>query len=404
MHDTFGNTVTALSTTALAHYDRAVDAHLHALPGVVESLDAALIEAPDLALAHALKALTRLAQGRGADARESIGSALQSGHRASERERSHVALIATIVEGRGRDALVHVIDHAARHPTDLLAASTALGAYGLFAFSGRNDHNEARLAFTESLAAHVPDDMPWMLSYRGWARIEAGEVDEGLAMARRAIAIRSDNAHNAHAVMHGLYEKSDPEGGLSFIDDWLSGYPEHALMWGHLQWHAALDELALGQDDAALTRLLGPITRYLEHARPFMSMIDLASLLWRLGLRGIRALPWTDARAYAERHFAGGSNPFGEVHLAMLAAACADRAALDAIGQRLEAHRDRGHEGARAGLEWVQGLRALIDGNAADAQAYLDACSSEAVRLGGSHAQRGVIDETRRAKRCPSIH
>src|SRR3954470_16210414 len=128
--------------------------------------------------------------------------------------------------------------------------------------------------------------------------------------------------------------------------------------------------------------------RYLKHARPYMSMIDLASLLWRLELRDVDALPWGDVSDYARRHFANGSNVFGEIHLAMLAAAASDSDALGKIRRRLESHRDRGHEGATAGLVWVDALAALLVGDRDAAQEHLDECAELAVRIGGSHAQR----------------
>lgn len=405
MQDDFGNPVTTMSISALGSYDRAVDAHLHAWPGVAESLDAAIADAPDLALAHALRALVHLGYGQAqaAKAKAEIGSALSSLNGTTDRERSHVELIAMMVEGRGRDALQRVVDHAQQYPTDLLAASTALGAYGLFAFSGRADHNEARLAFTESVARHVPDDYPWMLSYRGWARIEAGRIDEGLAMAHRAITLRRENAHNAHALLHGWHEAGEPATALAFIDEWLDGYPDDALMSGHLNWHAALNELALEREDAAVARLIGPIARHLQHARPYMSMIDLTSLLWRLGLRGVRGLPVSQAQEYVARHFGSGSNVFGEMHLAMMAIATNDRTQLDAIRHRLEAHRERGHEAAPIALHWIDALGALIDSDQSAARQHLDACSADAVRIGGSGAQRQFIDETRKAMRVPAF-
>jgi hypothetical protein len=80
-------------------------------------------------------------------------------------------------------------------------------------------------------------------------------------------------------------------------------------MWGHLQWHGALAELALG----GVARLLGPVLDYLPRGAPYTGLPDTASLLWRLGLRGAAALPWQAAQAHAERHFAMGSNVFGEL-------------------------------------------------------------------------------------------
>ena len=99
-------------------------------------------------------------------------------------------------------------------------------------------------------------------------------------------------------------------------------------MWGHLQWHWALTELALGRDDLALERLLGPMLDYLPRGTPFMGLADIVALLWRLGLRGNRTSAWSTARQHARLFLSKGSNPFGKSHLAMLAAAYRERGEL----------------------------------------------------------------------------
>lgn len=397
MKDLFDQTVSTSSAAAARWYDQALDAHLHAWPGVLPALQAALAEAPDFALAHALLALVRAGRGERPAALQALAQAQAAVVGATPREQSHVALLTAVIEGRTLDALALVIEHARKHPGDLLAASTALGAYGLFAFSGRADHDSARLAFIEALALHHPDNRPWLLAQRGWARIEAGRVDEGLVMAQHAIALRPANGHNAHIVVHGLFEAGRQADTLDFIARWLPGYPADGVMWGHLHWHAALAELALGQEDAAVARLLGPILDYLPRGMPYMGLPDLVSLLWRLGLRGRRALPWDRAQWHVQQHFAQGSNVFGELHLAMLAAARGDAAALRAVATRLPVLQGRGLEGAAVALHWVQGLAAAGQGDGATAQREIDAACHGAVRLGGSQAQRQVLALTQQA-------
>jgi hypothetical protein len=401
MNDRFGNATGTASSTAARHYDRAVDAHLHAWPGVLEALDAAIASAPDFALPHALKALTLFGRGQRSQAQQSIASAQACSTTAPSVVSGQVAVMTSIVGGRPRDALAQVLEHARLHPTDALTASTALGAYGLFAFSGRADHDVARLAFTEALAPHYPEDFPWLLAYRGWARIEAGQVDDGLAMAQHAISLRPANGHNAHIVLHGLYEAGEPSACLAFVDDWLPSYPRDALLWGHLHWHAALAELELQQSDAAVARMVGPIMEYLPCGTPFMGLADVASLLWRLGLRKVRDLPWSTAQDHVERHFPDGSNVFGELHLTMLAAARSDRGALLAAFERLRATSGKGHEGAAVAMRWTEALIKLLDGDSESAREHLDYCQAAAVRLGGSHAQRSVVSATRQALRVP---
>ena len=403
MNDSFGNRLTVTSQAAGLFYDKAVDAYLHAWPGVLENIAAAVAQAPDFALPHALEALVLAARGQTAPARAALERAQACARQASPREQSHIGLVGAITEGRGRDALSQVIDHAQRFPGDALAASTALGAYGLFGFSGRSDHDRARLAFVEALAPHYPDEFPWLMAFRGWARIESGQVQEGQAMAQRAIALRPDNGHNAHIVMHGFFESGEPDATLDFLQAWLPGYASGALMWGHLHWHAALAEIELGRLDAAVARLLGPMTDHLTLSPPFMGLVDTVALMWRLGLLGRGDLPWAMAQKHAEQHLPNGSNVFGELHLCMLAAARRDRGAALASLQRLEKINQRGHGGAPAAMRFAQGLVALVDGDADRARELFSSCSADSVCLGGSHAQRAVVEQTRDACWLPPL-
>ena len=401
MIDLLGNTVTVSSPRALQCYERAVDAQLHAWPGAAQALDEALAEAPGFALAHALRALLALTYSRIGEARAACAAAVAGAAGTSACEQSHVALVAAIVGGRPAEALALVQQHARRFPTDVLSASTAVGAYGLFAFSGRCDHDAARRDFVESLAPHLPPELPWLLVHRGWVRIECGDTAEGLEMAQRAIALRPQNGHGAHVLLHGLYEAQQPQQALDFLRSWLPGYADDALMWGHLQWHGALSELALGDDAAATRRLLGPVMSYLPKGAPYMGLPDTASLLWRLGLRRASALPVQPAQAHAQRHFAQGSNVFGELHLALLAAASREDAALAAGLARLEQSAARGHEGAPVAASFIHALMAMRQGDAEAAQRHWQHCLAELPRIGGSHAQRAVVELTHQAGRLP---
>ena len=397
MNDVLGNSVTAASAQAHRAYERAVDAHLHAWPGVAQALDEALAEDPGFVLAHALRALWLQMFGRIGEARAACAAAEAGAAATSAREQSHVALVSAIVGGRAPVALTLVQQHAKRFPTDVLSASTAMGAYGLFAFSGRRDHDAARRAFIEALAPQLPAELPWLLMQRAWVRIEDGDADEGLEMARRSMAARPQNGHGAHVLLHGLYETQRAKEALDFLGAWLPGYADDALMWGHLQWHGALAELGLGDLGAATRRMLGPVIDFLPKGPPFMGLPDTASLLWRLGLQSVGGLPWQAAQDHAERHFAQGSNVFGEVHLALLAAARRDDTALLAVLDRLDRIAGRGHEGAPVAAAFVLALQAMQRRDDAAADRHWRQCLPALPRIGGSHAQRSVVEMTHAA-------
>jgi hypothetical protein len=123
-------------------------------------------------------------------------------------------------------------------------------------------------------------------------------------------------------------------------------------------------------------------------------MTDAIALPWRLHLLGHRELPWDQAAAYAQRHFGKGGNVFAEFHLAMLAMARGDRAGLDHVNQRLQAAADKGNAAAPIALHWTAALVGMMDGDRRAASEHMRLCNAEAARLGGSHAQRTVIDRT----------
>ena len=401
LQDSLGNSVSTASPTALRLLDDAIDMHARGWPGALESAEAAAREDPELAIAHGLQALIHGMWGRRAAAVSALSRALQATRGTSARERSLLELLEHVVGGRTQTGLAWLLAHVRRFPSDMMALTTGVGAYGLFAFSGRSDHNEQRLLLLDDLERHYPPDFPWLLANRGWMRIELGSVQEGLAMALHAIESRRENAHNAHVVAHGFHEAQQPADYLAFLPKWLAGYPDDGLMWGHLQWHAAIAEMALEDVPAALQRCRDKIVPHLTRGAPFMSLADGPSLLWSLGLKGLPDLPWAEVARFASDRFPTGSNPFGELHLAMIAAAQRDRDALATCAKRLEQLSAGGSPNARVALSWVAGLKGLIDENPEEGERHLCDCQEEAVRLGGSTAQRSIIGQTRQAGRIP---
>ncbi len=394
MNDALGLSLSCESDAAVQAYQRAVDAYLHAWPGVGPAVDEALAAAPDFALAYALRALHAAVYMQRTEVAPAIEAAQRCAASASERERSHVMVLADMLQGRAAQALDGAQAHVARWPTDALVATLPCGAFGLFAFSGRLDHNQARLAYLRKLRPHYPADHTWLLTNLGWACIEAGELDEGFEHAGRSFALRPANGNIAHVLMHGHFERGDAAAGLAFIDTWLRSYPDDAMLFGHLHWHAGLCEIALGRVDAALTRHQQQVLRQLDAAPPLVGMTDAIALPWRLHLLGHSKLPWDHAATYARRQFGQGGNVFAEFHLAMLAAAQGNQAGLDSVRQRLQEVADKGHPAAPIALRWTAALTAIVGGDRRAARENLRLCHAEAARLGGSHAQRTVVDRT----------
>ncbi|MGQ0651246.1 MAG: hypothetical protein ACT4P4_03085 [Betaproteobacteria bacterium] len=193
---------------------------LSAWPGAEECLAWAVEEDEGFALAHAASARLHQIYGRGAQARSAIAKARQLAARATPRERAHVEILRLAIEGAGAKALAALLEHVEEHPRDALALSLALGAFGLYAFGGRADHDAARLALCERLAPKYGDDW-WFLTHLGWSHTEAGSLAAGEKHTARALELRHANAHAAHAMAHWHVESGRKRDGAAYIERWL---------------------------------------------------------------------------------------------------------------------------------------------------------------------------------------
>ena len=264
----------------------------------------------------------------------------------------------------------------------------------MITFSGQADHDQQRFDFVQKLLPHYPSDHPWLLSHRGWVLIETEQPEAGLPFVSRSLELRIANGNAAHIMMHARFELDEPDIAMEFAKTWLTQYPDTAMLFGHIHWHTALCELELGQTEQALNRLLTVIEPHLASALPLVGMTDTTSLLWRLKLSGLGDLNWSAAGKFAQDKFANGGNVFAELHLAMLAAGTGQLNALNDCRLRLQKHADAGHGGAPSALAWVNGLAAWLDRDMLTARHALHECVKDSVRVGGSHAQRTIIERT----------
>ena len=125
-------------------------------------------------------------------------------------------------------------------------------------------------------------------------------------------------------------------------------------------------------------------------------MIDGSALLWRFGLYDFATgpLPWGRLADLAPRVTRPGFI-FGDVHAALAYASVGDGVALSALVTGLRAGEAKGHPTAGAvALPLVQGVAAYVAGDHAGALALLESVDGEIHRIGGSHAQWELFEET----------
>lgn len=397
MTDRFDLPVTTASAEAVAEYTAAIDLLLSANIGADIRLERALAADPDFALAHIAHARLLQLQARMPEAQTAAERAQALASRLSPREQGHIAVLAGAIGGSASGALEMVRAHAAEYPRDALPLSLALGVFGLLGFSGRRDHHEAQLALLEELAPHWPEDW-WFLGYLGWAQIETGAVAAGTRRVERSLVLNPRNAHGAHQRTHGFFEAGDAAGGAAFLSDWLPGYQRAGHLHCHLSWHLALFELARGNSEQAMAIYTNAIRPTVALSAPMLSLADSASFLWRWQLYG--ASPelgdeWTEVVAHAQRHFPRASLAFADLHAGLAEAAVGDdmaaRSRIAGLQDLVDA--SRLPPGAVAPT-LSEGAAALACGEPAQAARVLETAIADLPRIGGSHAQREVFEDT----------
>jgi hypothetical protein len=397
MHfDTHDLPLSTNSAEAAERYRNGVRLILAAWPGADAEIDLAIAADPDFALAHAARARVHALSAQPQQAHERVAAArslvAQNG---SERERSHVEVLNLAFSGRSDEALSAALAHADRWPRDVLVLAMPLGAFGLFAFSGMADHDQARVDLCARHAARFAADDWWFQTSHGWALAENGEVARGRAMIERAFALHRANANTVHALAHAMFEGGAGDEAQTLIADWLPSYERTGVLHGHLAWHAALIALEQGDAATALGIYEAQVRPGVSHGLPINIVSDAASFLWRLDLYGHGAPQdgWNQVADYARQAFPRPGHAFVDAHLALIEAATAGRASLDRRISSLEA--------GKGGLALAHVVPAIGRAALAFADDDYDGCvrmlepvADAVVRIGGSGAQREVIEDT----------
>lgn len=396
--DSRGLMLSTQSDLAATRYREGVDLLLSAWPGADATLDEAVAADPDFALAHAARARLHAIRVEMPAARTAIAKAVEIAARNGiERERSHVEILSLAIHGQSAAALDRALAHADAWPRDVLILGLPLGAFGLFAFSGMADHDRARVDLCDRHAGHFDADDWWFLNYRGWSHAENGAVAYGRELTQRSHALRCNNANAVHALSHAMFEGGAGQDADRLISGWLPGYDRSGSLHGHIAWHAALGALEQGDTAKALSVYETHVQPSVTAGLPLNVVTDTVSFLWRMQAYGheVPAGMWEAAAGYAAPLYTKAGFPFADVHMAMLDAATGDRAAVERRATALTSLVEAGALAAGPVVPAIcRAVLAFAEEDYAGCVRLLEPLAAEAVRIGGSGAQREIVQDT----------
>ena len=223
---------------------------------------------------------------------------------------------------------------------------------------------------------------------------ENADYRQAEARARAALEHNPKDVWSVHALAHVFEMEGSQRNGVDFLvasaSDWSASF--FAI---HNWWHRGLYHLELGEIDEALGLYDGPIRA--GRSTEWLDVVDAAALLWRLSLFG------ADVTGRAEQ-LAGDIDDlvgspvyiFNDWHAVMAFGLAGDLRRTERViasNRHLTAPTNAGAAG-RAGLALLEAFAAFATGRPDRAIDLLIDIRPRASAVGGSHAQRDIIDLT----------
>lgn len=318
---------------------------------------------------------------------------------ATVRERAHLDAVRALAEGRWHQACRIWDDLLLDHPRDALALHWAQ----LWDLQ-RGDAPHLRLRPARALPEWDEQDplYPYVLGLHAFGLQENNLHPQAEDVARRAVSGGVSVPWAVHAVTHVLDAQGRFEDGTAWLRQHQPGWAEGNAFACHLWWHMGLFRLE-ALDLPGVQRLIdahlsGPLLQ------STLQRLDAAALLWRLHLLGepVQARFAELLRAWSPDPADAGAFAFNDLHVLLTLLGAQDMPQAEAWIARCAARamdpedaRRANHNTAReVGLPLMRGLLALARGEGDVAVATLRGCRSQAQRLGGSHVQRDLIDQS----------
>ncbi len=329
--------------------------------------------------------------------RDELAWSCERARTGTERDRDFADALELLAAGEFTDA-ARRWDQAAEGNLDLPAVRLAHDIY-LHVGDDEGRLASSRAAMHRWTAADPGSGFVW--GQHAFALEESGHYVEAERFGREALAVDPDDLWARHGLAH-VYESTDnQDAALRLLRGEQDRWSTQDLLSTHMWWHLALRLLSVGDADAVIAIYddLVPV------ATTAFRLCDLTSLLWRLELEGVAVQNrWDDLAdawaARAERHTCG----FLDLHATLAFARRPDHPGAARWRSGLaEAHQDADNENADTFRAVVRPLAAAFtaygEGRHREVVAILERLGGSTRRIGGSVAQRDLIERTLAASR-----
>jgi hypothetical protein len=312
---------------------------------------------------------------------------------ATDRERLHALALRKWIEGDVLSAQNVWDAILADEPHDLLALRFQ---HFNAMFLGRPDHLRA---LASRALADWNDDIPGAGFVYGMGCMgleEAGEFARAERLGRRGADLEPEDLWCVHSVAHVMEAQGRLKEGLAWMVRPDSFWDGRGPMRHHLWWHEALFLYEAGDCEATLAYYDSRLAT--AEKLNYMELSNAASLLLRLEAAGTDCGARWDALASGSREMISDrSLAFTDVHALIAFSMAEDGEALRSMAEAVVSHasKGRGYNAECSALlvrPFAEAVTARRSGEAAKATDILLGARFEFSRMGGSNAQRDVLE------------
>jgi tetratricopeptide (TPR) repeat protein len=366
---------------------------------ILGDLDHAVKEDPGFALGYAAIATILMLGGFRGDyiaVTGAIAAARARATSATPRERAHIAIAEALARGQLRDA-VRLCEAILRdYPRDALALRYASDLHYYL-----GDSTEIRDSAARVLSEWRDNDpiFGFVLGRYAFGLEESGALDRAVEIGQRALAFNPRDAWATHAVAH-VYEMSGrTDEGIRFLEDTRANWAVGKWLAVHNGWHLALFLIEAGRGDEVLARYDSFVQPRLKE-NFILDLVDAGSLLWRLELTGVDVgSRWREVGALAASRIGEHVLAFNDLHVALATVGGRDTKATQRLLDSLDRYLAEGNGDNRAvtadvGRPLVVAMAAFGEADYRRTIDLLLPLRHEVIRIGGSHAQREVVEQT----------
>lgn len=396
--DRFGAELSSGNNASIDKLNEAAILSLSYRPNAVKILESLLDEEPGFVMARCLlSGLYLVSSDKSYQKPLSDHYKVLQGQvaQANDRERAHIQAISLWLEGGFYASSQAYADVISDHPRDLCALQIG---HQIDFLTGQAASTRDRPSRVLDYWSEADSEYSYVLGMQAFGFEECGHFALAEDYARKCIELNPKDVWGVHALAHCFEMQGKVDEGIEFMTshecDWAS---DENFMRIHNRWHLLLFYMEKGE----FNRVLEVHDTYMAVSKSseLMDMHDSVALLWRLHLNGVDVGNRFETLADRYSDYIGQAYmSFTDMHAAMAFAGAGRHREGKHLIEVLEANKDGASTSSLmirvAGLDIARGILAFGQENFKETHASLSKARYNSSVLGGSIAQRDVINVT----------